>query len=326
METPNWNRRRLFEDDKELSVSLNEIRKKFLANELIKADYIDQMHVLHRQLFDYAAYLPNTDIAKIEISDGRVVMTSRTDGIKILCDSEDKRIAPIEILNFLRYEKEDSEMVFRLVGDGDTVFDVGANVGWYSIGLAKRYPSCKIYSFEPIPKTFGYLKENVAANGVKNVQVFQQGFSDKTSELTFYYYPEGSGNASLARLADASSVQEIRCKVQKLDEFMLQLDAQVDFIKCDVEGAELLVFQGGLQTLKKQKPIVFSEILRKWSSKFNYNPNEIIKLFASIGYRCFTAHEGKLLEFKNMDESTLETNFYFLEAEKHSEKIKTLTK
>ena len=63
----------------------------------------------------------------------------------------------------------------------------------------------------------------------------------------------------------------------------------VDFLKCDVEGAELKVFQGGLATITSDKPIVFSEILRKWSRKLGYNPNEIFSFFYDLQYRAFTA-------------------------------------
>lgn len=53
-------------------------------------------------------------------------------------------------------------------------------------------------------------------------------------------------------------------------------------------------------------------MLRKWSAKFNYHPNDIIQLLAGIGYRCFTAQNDKLVPFSRMDENTTETNFFFL--------------
>jgi hypothetical protein len=96
----------------------------------------------------------------------------------------------------------------------------------------------------------------------------------------------------------------------------------VDFIKCDVEGAELLVFQGGQQTIARDLPIVFSEILRKWSAKFGYHPNDIFQLFHSLGYRSFSVAGSWLKPFEAMDATTLETNFFFLHATKHAELIR----
>ena len=142
--------------------------------------------------------------------------------------------------------------------------------------------------------------------------------------MEFYYYPEGSGNASLANLSENKGVKKITCQVKKLDDFINASSLGVDFIKCDVEGAELFVFQGGIETIKNQKPMVFTELLRKWSAKFNYHPNEVIKLFKDTGYRCFTTKNGRLIEFFKMDDLTIETNFFFLHSEKHKAKINSL--
>ena len=95
----------------------------------------------------------------------------------------------------------------------------------------------------------------------------------------------------------------------------------MDFIKCDVEGAELLVFKGGRQSIERDKPIVFAELLRKWSAKFNYHPNEVLELFRDLGYLCFSVKNGRLAEFSLMDEATLETNFFFLHRQEHADKI-----
>ena len=75
---------------------------------------------------------------------------------------------------------------------------------------------------------------------------------------------------------------------------------RLDFLKCDVEGGELLVFKGGLQTLQHHKPVIFCEMLRKWSAPFGYHPNDIITLLGELGYLCFTV-KGKFLVpfFKN---------------------------
>ncbi len=306
-------------------MKLEDIKAKYAAGEITKPDFIDQMHLIHENLFNYAKFISATDVQKIEIEHGQVVMTSCEYGIKIICDEDDKRIAPIEILNFQHYEKVDSDMIFKVVGDGDRVLDIGANIGWYSLGLAKRYPGCHVKAFEPLPKTYAYLKKNVELNSLSNIEIFNHGFSNESAVLTFYYYPSGSGNASLAQLTEAEGVDKISCQVLRLDDFMGKESGGVDFIKCDVEGAELLVFQGGIETLKKHTPVVFSEMLRKWSARFNYHPNQIIDLFSALKYRCFVMREGKLVDFENMDDHTVETNFYFMHTQNHAEKIESLT-
>jgi hypothetical protein len=96
----------------------------------------------------------------------------------------------------------------------------------------------------------------------------------------------------------------------------------LDFLKCDVEGAEYFVFQGGIETIKKFRPMIFTEMLRKWSAKFNYHPNDIIQYLNAIGYSSFIIHDSRLKRFHLMDNNTLETNFIFLHNEKHAPQIK----
>jgi FkbM family methyltransferase len=286
------------------------------SGELTKSEYIDRMFEIHRSLFAYSHRLPETDIASIEIRDGSVIMTSRASGVRIACNENDKRIAPIEILNFGHYEQHDSAMMLRLIKQHDTVFDVGANVGWYSINFSKQYPLAKIYAFEPIPQTFQQLEGNIGLNSCRNVHAFNMGLSNREDTLRFYYYASGSGNASSANLANDPMTQEIACRVGTLDKFCEEGGIHLDFIKCDVEGAELFVFQGGRRTIAHDKPMVFAEMLRKWSAKFNYHPNDILKFFFELGYKCFTVRGAHLHEFFAMDDDTVETNFIFCHADR----------
>lgn len=303
--------------------NIDETINAFSTGKLDKAAYIKTMYEQHHAiLFDYAENLARTNISKIEIEDGRVIMTSRDKGIRISCGLGDHRIAPVETLNFQDYEKAESDMLHALIGENDVVLDIGANIGWYSISIAKTKRDVRVHAFEPIPRTYAQLSENVALNPVgKNIQLNNFGLSNKAEELTFYYYPEGSGNASSSNLSERTDVEKISCLVRTMDEYVEGENIVVDFIKCDVEGAELFAFLGGAQTIARDKPIVFSEILRKWSAKFNYDPNDIFSFFFGLGYRSFTVKDGFLFEFKEMTGETIETNFFFLHQEKHAEKI-----
>ena len=292
----------------------------FQDKKIEKSAFIELMYVEHHaHLFDYVNHLSKTNVKTIEINDAGVVMTSRDRGIKIACSEKDFRIAPIEILNFFDYEKNESDMMEKLIGKGDTFFDIGANIGWYSINIASAYRDVKIFSFEPIPKTYAHLNRNVQLNLLKNITAYNFGFSDREDEFPFYYYPEGSGNASSANLTGRDDVEVVNCKVKTLDDFIFETGQHIDFMKCDVEGAELMVFRGGMKTISRDLPIIFSEILRKWSAKFNYSPNEIFDLLRSVGYDAYTVKDAALIRFEKMDESTTETNFFFLHSEKHAQ-------
>ena len=94
-----------FTNNKELFVKLKKLKQEFIEGKITKSEYINQMYNHHKKLFEYSEFIKNTDIGKIEIDDGRVIMTSRELGIKIICEENDERIPPIEILNFEYYEK-----------------------------------------------------------------------------------------------------------------------------------------------------------------------------------------------------------------------------
>lgn len=307
--------------------SLQKIRDQHLSGVLSKPEYIQKMYQLrHAQLFEYAKYLKGTDVESIEISDGLVVMTSRKYGVRMACPEGDHRVAPIESLNFQNYEEKDASMILKLVPVRGVVFDVGANMGWYSLLIARQVKGCQIHAFEPIPKTYSFLIKNIELNQASGVSAHHFGLSNERKDLTFYFYPEGSGNASSANLSERSDTERVICHVERLDDFARTNNLHVDFIKCDVEGAELFAFQGAIETLKRDKPIVFTEMLRKWAAKFNYHPNEIIVLFVSLGYRCFYAEGAVLIELDEMTDETVETNFFFLHSEKHQRIISELSK
>lgn len=300
-------------------------RNDFLGGKITKPEFIQGMYQDHHtKLFDYANYLKQTNIASIEITDDVVVMISRDKGVKMICPLGDYRVAPIEALNFLDYETTDSAMIMRLVSPNDCVIDIGANMGWYSINIAKTYPQSKVHAFEPIPKTYSFLEQNIKLNQLTNVASHPFGLSNERKDLTFYFYPEGSGNASSANLSERTDAELVTCHVELLDDFVRANKLHVDFIKCDVEGAELFAFQGATETLQRDKPIVFTEMLRKWAAKFDYHPNEIIELFTSLGYRCFYADGSTLTELAEMTDDTVETNFFFLHSEKHADLISEL--
>jgi len=306
--------------------SLQEIRDRHLSGVLSKPEYIQEMYEKrHAQLFEYAKYLAQTDVESIEIRNGEVIMTSKKYGVRMLCPEGDHRVAPIESLNFLGYEEKDTKMILKLIPEKGVVFDIGANMGWYSLLIAHHCKVKQVHAFEPIPKTYSYLEQNVQLNQLTSVVTHPFGLSNERKDLTFYFYPEGSGNASSENLSERKDAELLTCHVEKMDDFADDNKLSVDFIKCDVEGAELFAFQGAVETLKRDKPIVFAEMLRKWAAKFNYHPNEIIDLFTSLGYLCFYAEGIVLKELTDMTDDTVETNFFFLHGQKHQEKIDLLS-
>lgn len=297
-------------------------KEEFKQGKLVKQEFINEMYLLHQVLFDYVELLKKADIASIEIKEDAVYFTSKKAGVKLVCTVADKRAAPFEIMNFEEYEAGDAALMYKLIKDGDTIFDIGANIGWYSISLSKLFPASAIYSFEPLATTFNNLKRNVELNAADNIKVHNFGFSNRNDVLTFYSSPHTSVSNSAENITDDVDAIAVTCQVQPLDEFIATNSTGIDFIKCDVEGAELYVFEGAKQTLEKHKPVVFTEMLRKWSAKFGYHPNDIIQLFAALNYRCFYGKGENFFPISEITNETVSTNFFFLHVQKHKELIK----
>lgn len=288
-----------------------ELRRLYRRGRLAKPDYIDRMNERHRLLHDYAGLLQGTEIASVELAPGRVLMTTR-DGVRLRCRKDDKRIAPLEMLNFGALEPAEMEMALRLLRDGQTVLDVGANIGWYSLSVSKRFPKAEVHAFEPIPATFRELSENIRLNQACRVHAHNLGFTDTRGKKIFYFHPKISVNASAADLTGGKGARRLACRVERLDDFVRRRRLKMGFLKCDVEGGELAALRGGMETLRRDRPAIQIELLRKWSARFGYHPNDVLDLLAGIGYRCFTARGRRLRPFRRVDESTVETNFFFL--------------
>lgn len=285
------------------------------SGRLSKQAFIDAMGRCHSSWFEYAEFLSGSEVAAIEITPGRVVLTS-TAGVRFVVDPLDRRQAICEALHFRSYEQSDAAMLYALCPTHGVILDIGANRGWYSLHLAKRSPGVVVHAFEPIPRTFTALQANIDENGLSNVIPYPFGISNLNGTVEFFFNPDETGASSAANLLQRPDVHPVTVQVRTLDDVQRELGCPIDFIKCDVEGAELFVFEGGMQTLDS-RPIIFCEMLRKWSAKFNYHPDAIISLLASKGYLCFAVDAGRLGRIAHVEESTVQTNFFFLHESVH---------
>jgi hypothetical protein len=97
----------------------------------------------------------------------------------------------------------------------------------------------------------------------------------------------------------------------------------VDFIKCDIEGAELFMLQGAQKTIDAFKPVILIELYEEWCNKCGYSSKDVITLLTSKGYEIFQAIDGKLKKINSTELLDNERyNYFFLNKTKHSELIK----
>lgn len=235
---------------------------------------------------------------------------------------EDLRTAPNVLVDYGTYEPEDSPFLLEAAKGAQVVFDIGANAGFYSLHWASRLASDGvIHAFEPVPSTYGRLAHNVTLNNLGRViRTNNFGLGDEMKSVSIFL-PEfsGSGAASMKDLhPDETSIQ-VEVRIDTLDSYFQGAGlSRLDLAKIDVEGAELLVLKGGQKTLAQAKPLLFMELLRKWSKPFGYHPNDVVSMLGEMGYRGYTVDEGRLVICGEITDDTVQTNFFFAQPDKHA--------
>lgn len=154
------------------------------------------------------------------------------------------------------YENEKRIAFEKVVNSGHIVFDVGANVGYYSL-LASILvgPKGMVYSFEPVPKNIYFLKRHIQLNNIRNIVLIEAAVSDRNGSSTFISDKNTKRSRCIGKLSPNGN---IIVKTVSLDRLFEQGDIPIPkYIKIDVEGAEMLVFLGARKILSKFHPTIF---------------------------------------------------------------------
>lgn len=291
----------------------SQIKKDYESEFLSKEEFISKASGFHDQFYDYSELLEDTDIKEICIRQRSVEFIIGEERLKVQSPRGEKRYAPLEILNFSAYEPFESQILKILSSNAQTVIDIGANIGWFSLNFAKHNPSARIISFEPLPSAYDYLERNITLNNLQNrIKTEMIALSNISGKNIFVQPSENSTNSSFKNVANSENVLIHEVETTTIDEYFNNYVGSIDLIKCDVEGSEFYVFLGALITLEQHRPAIFSEMLRKWSGAFDKHPNDLIRLLGNIGYECFEINDFTVRRIISVDEATTSTNFIFL--------------
>lgn len=305
--------------------SLADLQRAFAQGQLAKADFIQQACALHQQLFAYAPHMQAQGVRRLEVGPEGVRFLMGEEAVWIEAPAGEARVAPLEALNFGGYEPEESRAMNLLAAGSRCLLDVGANIGYHALRLAIREPQARVHAFEPLPQSFEFLSRNIAANGLAGrVRAHAHGLSKANGSFEFFIAPENGTNASLLNVAQRADARRVVGLALKLDDWVSNTGEAPDYIKVDVEGAELWVFEGAAQTLAQHKPKVFTELLRKWSAPFGYHPNDVLRFFAQLGYGCWAVGHG-VQRLHEVIDQTEATNYAFLHEQAHADTIARLT-
>lgn len=300
-----------------------ELRHRFDAGAADKHEVVREMRELNRALEDYAALLPRTGIAAIEVRDGEVVLQSALAPVRFASDLDDTGTPPLVSLALGQYELEEMRVLRTLLGGAATFVDVGANIGWYALHAAALFPRLKVVALEPVPATAAALRRNVELNGL-SVEIVSAGLAERPGETEIWVSSSVSGAASAAPSRAYAGQAPVACPMTTLGALAAELDLKLDVLKGDVEGGELALLRGGMATIERDRPAIMLELLRIHAAPFGYHPNDVIDLLAGLGYACCVTAPDGLARFERMDEDTIETNFFFLHRERHADLLTTV--
>ncbi len=187
--------------------------------------------------------------------------------------------------------------------------DIGANRGLFLKRFTQLAPEGKHYAFEPLPEL-----ARVLSHKFPNVEVFNCALSNRTGKATFYYVPKMDGWSGLQKQNYPTTAEpiEIQVELKRLDD-ITGGDVQVDFMKIDVEGAELEVLKGAELTIKRCHPLVLFEHARIHNENYETTPDMVYDfLVGTCGLEIWDLELSRTLaknEFREIYESSFASNY-----------------
>ncbi|MHA2336197.1 MAG: FkbM family methyltransferase [Candidatus Hodarchaeales archaeon] len=212
-----------------------------------------------------------------------VILKGPLKGFKVVMGAPAGSGKGVSIL-FNQSEPERLKLTKDLIMPNFICFDIGANVGTYSLLFSRH--SKLTYAFEPLPRNLKFLLKTIKLNKLKNIKVFPYAVADKTG---FSWFQEGSSVAE----GKLDSGGTLKVPMIALDTFIEKNKIEPNLLKIDVEGAELLVLKGGKNYLLKNKPLLLIETHGDVIKK------ECFNFLREIGYTYFKPIDSNSIEEAN---------------------------
>ncbi|HEX7529710.1 MAG TPA: FkbM family methyltransferase, partial [Pyrinomonadaceae bacterium] len=193
--------------------------------------------------------------------------------------------------------RDEAILLRRLVKPGMRVIDVGANVGLYSLLLARLVGrNGSVLAFEPEPNLFAILRENCTSNDATNVVAFQSALGGVNGLASFHRSVFNAGDNRLGHASLGHDVVEV--KIERFDD--VQPDSKPDFVKIDVQGHELGALSGMELSLSSNLNV---RVLFEFSPAALRNagtaPNLLLEFFCERGFELYETEGACLTRLRN---------------------------
>jgi FkbM family methyltransferase len=221
-------------------------------------------------------------------------------------------IFSLYIIHTLKFQKKERDFLhfLQLLPKSKSVLDIGANIGVMSYYLSKHSYVSKVYAFEPQCDNLVVLKKIINHFKLKNVEVFDFALGDTNGKIQMVLPVQGKTKLHGLSHVCHESISEFNTglkydvDIKKLDDIDVVLKDEIGGVKLDVENFEYFVLKGGEALLKRDKPIIYTEL---WD---NQNRVQCIQFLEEIGYKCKQFSNGELLDYNSS--SSKSQNFFFI--------------
>jgi FkbM family methyltransferase len=204
--------------------------------------------------------------------------------VSIIVPDSLEMITPYILMEQLDWFEDEIKFVRDLLRPGQVAIDIGANYGVYALTMANAVGiDGRVFAFEPVAKTAGYLKQSLDANNFKQAEVFQLAISVAPGTGRISTQPQAELNA----LVDGSELETSEeVGIDSLDH-LFSGRTDVDFLKIDAEGHEEMILAGGRDFFAKNSPLVLYEV--KGGSGLHL---ELVESFNGLGYDSYRLLPG----------------------------------
>jgi FkbM family methyltransferase len=170
------------------------------------------------------------------------------------------------------------------VSAGSSCVDVGCHEGFFLRYMRSAAPAGHHFAFEPIPSFYQQLVREFEDDPKVTISPF--ALSDESKQTTFHHNQDNPAYSGLLKRRyprDDNRVEVIDVEMRRLDD-LIPHDAQIDFIKIDVEGAELSVLRGARNVVARCRPMVVFEFGTGAADHYGTTPDDIFEYFSGLGY------------------------------------------
>lgn len=178
-----------------------------------------------------------------------------------------------------------------MIAKDAVIADVGAHGGQFSKMFARLAPQGRIYAFEPAPYARAVLEPALRFNNYAHVRVQPFGLSNAPGHFTLSTPLKrgraevGFGLAHLGTDDDPRPMRTESIEVRTLDDFVTAEGlTRLDFLKADVEGWEVRMLQGGMETIRALKPRLFLELVQSSLARAETRGEDVFELLGPLGY------------------------------------------